>query len=206
MAGGGAGSAVGSRADAQRQRILAGAVAVFSRRGYRAASMNEVAEQVGLRKPTLYHYVKTKQDLLVAVYEEVLDESLARARRIVAGAPDTREAVRALIVDRAAYTCEHRDLLTICFEEESELPPDLRQPILERRRVYERLVREAVEDHLRATGRTLPIPVNIYVNTLLGAANWTYKWFDPAGPRTPRELGEDVAAVLMPVLDQSTSA
>src|SRR5689334_22860004 len=107
MAGGGAGSAVGSRADAQRQRILAGAVAVFSRRGYRAASMNEVAEQVGLRKPTLYHYVKTKQDLLVAVYEEVLDESLTRARRIVAEAPDTRAAVRELIVDRAAYTCEH---------------------------------------------------------------------------------------------------
>jgi AcrR family transcriptional regulator len=198
MAGGGA---TGSRADERRRAILDAAVGVFSKRGYRAASMNDVAAEVGLSKPTLYHYVTTKQDLLVAVYEEVLDESLARGRAIVARASSTREAVRDLIVDRVAYTCEHRDLLTICFEEESELPPDLRQPILERRRVYERLVRGAVEDHLRDSGRTLPIAVNVYVNTLLGAANWTYKWFDPAGPRTPRELGEDVAAVLMPVLD-----
>src|SRR3954471_4755495 len=95
------GGATGSRADEQRRRILGGAVAVFSRRGYRAASMNDVAAQVGLSKPALYHYVSTKQDLLVAVYEEVLDESLARARAIVVGAPTTREAVRRLIVDRA---------------------------------------------------------------------------------------------------------
>ncbi len=33
------------------------------------------------------------------------------------------------------------------------------------------------------------------------AARMAEEWFDPAGPRTPRELGEDVAAVLMPVLD-----
>ena len=163
--------------------------------------MNDVAAQVGLSKPALYHYVRTKQDLLVAVYEEVLDESLASARAIVVGAPTTREAVHRLIVDRAAYTCEHRDLLTICFEEESELPPDLAEPILERRRAYERLVRDAVEAHLRESGRTLPMAVGVYVNACLGAANWTYKWFDPAGPRTPRQLGEDVAAVLMPVLE-----
>jgi TetR/AcrR family transcriptional regulator, cholesterol catabolism regulator len=190
-----------SRADEVRERILAAAVEVFSRRGYRAASMNDVAEKVGLRKPTLYHYVRPKQDLLVAVYEEVLDESLTSARTIVAGAPSTREAVRGLIVERVAYTCEHRDLLTICFEEESELPDELAAPILARRRAFEDLVLEAVQAHLRATGRTLPMTPRTYVNACLGAANWTYKWFDPAGPRSPRELGDDVAAVLLPVLD-----
>lgn len=190
-----------SRADEQRERILAGAVAVFSRRGYRAASMNEVADQVGLRKPTLYHYVRTKQDLLVAVYEEVLDESLRGARAIVAEAPSSREAVRRLIVERVRYTCEHRDLLTICFHEESALPAELAEPILERRREFERVVRDAVEAHLRATGRTLPMSVGTYVSTCLGAANWTYKWFDPAGPRSPRELGDDVASVLVGILD-----
>lgn len=190
-----------SRADEVRARILAAAVEVFSRRGFRAASMNDVAARVGLSKPTLYHYVRTKQDLLVAVYEEVLDESLASARKIVADATSTREAVRRLIVERVAYTCENRDLLTICFEEESELPPELAEPILERRRAFEDIVLEAVEAHLQATGRTPPMAPRTYVNTCLGAANWTYKWYDPAGPRSPRELGDDIAAVLLPVLD-----
>lgn len=190
----------GSRAEEQRQRILAAAVEVFSRRGYRATSMNDVAAGVGLSKPTLYHYVATKQDLLVQIYQQVLDESLASARAIVASAPSPLDAVRALIVERVAYTCEHRDLLKICFEEESELPPDLARPILERRRAFEAVVLEAVEAHLTASGTQLPMPAKVYVNTCLGAANWAYKWFHPEGALTPRQLGEQVAVVQLAVL------
>ncbi|MEJ2866200.1 TetR/AcrR family transcriptional regulator [Actinomycetospora sp. OC33-EN08] len=192
----------GSRAEEQRQRILAAAVGVFSRRGYRATSMNDVAAGVGLSKPTLYHYVATKQDLLVQVYEQVLDESLASARTIVAAAATPLDAVRGLIVERVAYTCEHRDLLKICFEEESELPPELAEPILERRRAFEAVVHDAVEAHLAHTGTDLGMPTRLYVNTCLGAANWAYKWFRPDGPLTPRELGERVADVQLAVLQR----
>jgi TetR/AcrR family transcriptional regulator, cholesterol catabolism regulator len=195
-----AGGAVGSRAEEQRQRILAAAVGVFSRRGYRATSMNDVAAGVGLSKPALYHYVRTKQDLLVQIYEEVLDESLRSARATVDGAATPLDAVRELLVERVRYTCEHQDLLKICFEEESELPPELAEPILQRRRAFEQVVLGAVEEHLAATGRTLPMTPKAFVNTCLGAANWVYKWYDPAGPLTPRELGEQVAAVLVPAL------
>lgn len=192
--------AVGSRADEVRGRILEAAVVVFSRNGYRATSMNDVASGVGLSKPTLYHYVRTKQDLLVGIYEQVLDESLASARAIVAAAPTPLEAVRALVVERVAYTCEHQDLLKICFEEESELPADLAEPILERRRAFEAVVLGAVEAHLSEAGLQVPIPSKVLVNTVLGAANWVYKWYSPAGPLSPRELGEQVAAVQLAVL------
>lgn len=189
-----------SRADEQRRRILEAAVVVFSRRGYRATSMNDVAAGVGLSKPTLYHYVATKQDLLVQIYEQVLDESLASARAIVAAAPTPLDAVRGLIVERVAYTCEHRDLLKICFEEESELPDELAEPILERRRAFEAVVLGAVEAHLAEAGLQVPIPPKVLVNTVLGAANWVYKWYSPAGSLSPRELGEQVAAVQLAVL------
>lgn len=198
----GAGGAVGSRAGEQRQRILSAAVGVFSCRGYRATSMNDIAAEVGLSKPALYHYWRTKQDLLVQIYESVLDESLVRARSIVAASSSPLESFRGLIVDRVAYTCEHQDLLKICFEEESELPPELAEPILERRRAYEAVVLEAVLAHLAETGRSLPTAMapKAFVNTCLGAANWVYKWYDPVGALAPRELGEQVAAVLLPAL------
>lgn len=195
-----AGAAGGSRAEEQRQRILDAAVTIFSQQGYRATSMNQVAAAVGLRKPTLYHYVRTKDELLVAIYERVLDESLRSAHAIVDAAPTPLDAVRELIVARVAYTCEHRELLKVCFEEESELPPELAEPILERRRAYETVVLDAVEAHLEATGRTLAMATRAYVNTCLGAANWVYKWYSASGPRSPRELGGEVAAVLLPAL------
>ena len=191
---------MGSRADEVRGRILEAAVVVFSRNGYRATSMNDIAAGVGLSKPTLYHYVRTKQDLLVGIYEQVLDESLASARAIVAAAPTPLEAVRALVVERVRYTCEHQNLLKICFEEESELPDELAEPILERRRAFEAVVLGVVEAHLSEAGLQVPIPPKVLVNTVLGAANWVYKWYRPSGPLSPRELGEQVAAVQLAVL------
>ncbi len=44
--------------------------------------------------------------------------------------------------------------------------------------------------------RLMP-PSAIFVNTLLGAANWTYKWYQPQGPLSPEELGAQIATVLL---------
>jgi len=48
--------------DGQREQILAAAAALFARQGYPATTMNEVAAACGVRKPTLYHYVRDKHD------------------------------------------------------------------------------------------------------------------------------------------------
>lgn len=186
-----------SKADAQRDRILRAATEIFSRRGYRATSMNEVAAEVGLRKPTLYHYFRSKEELLVRLYEDVLAESLALARDIVATSGTPIDALRELLVSRVVYTCEHKDLLKVFFEEEGELPPGLLRTLIARRREFEDLFLDVVRKSLRARSVRLPGTPRIYVNTCLGAVNWIYKWYDPNGPNTPRELGEEMAALLL---------
>lgn len=186
-----------TKADAQRDRILRAATEIFSRRGYRATSMNEVAAEVGLRKPTLYHYFHSKEELLVRLYEDVLAESLALAREIVATSGTPIGALRELLVSRVVYTCEHKDLLKVFFEEEGELPADLLETLIVRRREFEDLFLDVVRKSLRTRSVALPGTPRIYVNTCLGAVNWIYKWYDPAGPRNSRELGEEMAALLL---------
>jgi TetR/AcrR family transcriptional regulator, cholesterol catabolism regulator len=191
----------GERAAAQRQRVLRASVEIFSKRGFRATSMNEIAAGVGLSKPTLYHYFRNKEELLVLIYRDVLDESLRMAHETLAAAASPLAAVHDLLVSRVAYTCENQDLLKICFEEEDELRPDLAETLLERRRAFEDLLVDAVRAHLAAHPEvTLPMTPKTYVNMCLGAVNWTYKWYSADGPRTPRELGEEMADALMRVL------
>ena len=55
--------------------MLAAAVAVFSERGYRASAMSDGAEAVGIGKASLYHYVGSKEEILVELYKEVLREN-----------------------------------------------------------------------------------------------------------------------------------
>lgn len=187
-----------SRADEQRARVLAASVEVFATRGFRATSMNEIAAGVGLSKPTLYHYFRNKEELLVRIYSDVLDESLRSALETVAAAPTPFDGLRELLVSRVVYTCRHRELLKICFEEEDELRPELAEQLLVRRRRFEDVVQSTLEEHLAAHPdvRLGPAP-KVFVNMCLGAVNWTYKWYRPTGPRTPAELGAEIADALL---------
>lgn len=193
-----------SRADNQRLRLISTSAAIFSRRGYRATSMNEIAAAVGLSKPTLYHYFRNKEELLVRLYSDVLDESLDMARQTVAAAPTPLDAIRDLIATRVAYTCKNQALLKVCFEEEHELPSELAAQVLQRRHAFEDLFLDALQQHLAQHPHLLPgILPKVYVNMCLGAANWSYKWYRPTGAATPEELGRQIADTLTATLDMA---
>lgn len=193
-----------SKADAQRQRVLSASVEIFSKRGYRATSMNDIAAEVGLSKPTLYHYFRSKEDILVRLYEDLLAESLSGAEAIVTAAPGPLEALRGVISYRVRHTCEKQAIHKVFFEEEDEIPASLLHTVLEQRREFENILKAEVIQHLAATGTTLPTTPTVYVNTCLGAANWVYKWFDPEGGEDPRTLGEHMATLLLqPLLSPS---
>ncbi|PND54352.1 TetR family transcriptional regulator [Mycobacterium sp. ENV421] len=190
------------KADAQRQRVLSESTEIFSRRGFRATSMNEIAAAVGLSKPTLYHYFRSKEELLVRLYLNMLDESLEMGRKTVAEADSPLAAIRNLIGSRVVYTCRNQALLTVCFEEEHELPVELLTEVLQRRRAYEGLFLAALQDHLaQHPGVLVGMSATVYMNMCLGAANWCYKWFRAEGAASPEELGEQIARSLTSSLD-----
>ena len=80
----GAGNGAGTAAPPVRPDIIAAATRVFSERGYHAASMSEIADEVGIRKPSLYHHVRKKEDLLFAIHETLIDEPKAGWPLVVA--------------------------------------------------------------------------------------------------------------------------
>lgn len=191
-----------SRADTRRLRLLETSAEIFSKRGFRATSMREIAAAVGMSKPTIYHYFTSKEELLVRLYSDVLDESLEAARLTVAAAASPLDAIRDLIASRVAYTCRNQALLKVCFEEEHELPAELAEEVLRRRRAFEDFFIDAVREHLSAHPGLLPeMPPKVYVNMCLGAVNWCYKWYRASGPATPEELGRRIATTLTAAID-----
>jgi AcrR family transcriptional regulator len=188
---------VQERQDARRREVLDAAAALYAENGYRATSMNDLAARVGLSKPALYHYVRSKEEVLVELYEGVLRSSKATVAEIEASTTSAVDALRAVIVERVAYTCENQALLRVFFEEEAGLPREQLADVLQARRDYEDAVMAIVLRAVDEDSLSLPVSPRIYVNTLLGAANWVYKWFDPAGRLGPRDLGEEIAAALL---------
>jgi TetR/AcrR family transcriptional regulator, cholesterol catabolism regulator len=177
--------------------VLEASVEIFSRLGYRGATMNDIAAEVGLEKPSLYHYFPSKEGILIRLYENVLDESFAMAREIVEQTPNSLDAFRQLLVSRVAYTCRNRHVLKVFFEEENALPAQIRESLAVRRREFEDILKSVAAAHLSSSGIELSTPLTVYINACLGAVNWTYKWFDPAGTLTAEQLGNDIADILI---------
>lgn len=191
---------VALRQEARRREVMAAAVAVFSERGYRATSMSDIAERLGMGKASLYHYVASKEEILVDLYEEVLRENVIAARRIASAEATALDALAELIADRVAYTCRNRELLRVFFEEEAELPARQQSRLISVRHEYEQTLLEMVARGEAAGEFQLTTTPQIFVNTVLGASNWTYKWFQPRGPLSPEELGSQMAAILLAIL------
>ncbi|WP_179775937.1 TetR/AcrR family transcriptional regulator [Amycolatopsis endophytica] len=74
--------------------MLEVAEAVFAERGFAAASMDEIAERVGVSKPMLYEYFNSKEGLLLACVAQARAELREATERAVAGQADAREALR----------------------------------------------------------------------------------------------------------------
>jgi AcrR family transcriptional regulator len=191
------GQRVALRQQARRREVMEAAVAVFSERGYRAASMADIAARLGMGKASLYHYVSSKEEVLIELYEDVLRENVIAARRIAGAEGTALDALAEMIADRVAYTCRNRELLRIFFEEEAELPARQQARLISVRHEYEATLLEVVAAGEQAGEFTLPTTPTIFVNTLLGAANWTYKWYQPQGALSPQELGSQIATVLL---------
>jgi AcrR family transcriptional regulator len=98
-------------------QILDAAVTVFSRRGFHAASVDEVAEAAGISKPMVYAYLGTKEDLFIACLHREglrLIEALAAAAGPGAG---PREQLHRGLAAFLGFVAGHRDGWTVLYRQ-----------------------------------------------------------------------------------------
>lgn len=76
-------SRIVKKPDIRKKEIIDTARRLFQSLTYEAATMQNVMDEIGIAKGTIYHYFKSKEELLEAVVEDVIDQSLARMEEIV---------------------------------------------------------------------------------------------------------------------------
>lgn len=86
------------RPEARRHEIVKMARHLFQTRSYEQTTIQDVLEQLGIAKGTLYHYFASKEDLLEAVIEDIVEDGVARMQSLVDETPgDARDKIRALL-------------------------------------------------------------------------------------------------------------
>ncbi len=179
----------------KRLEILRGAAAEFRERGYAATRMEDIARRIEMTPGNLYYYFPGKHALLFFCQDRALDVLLAGARRVLRSRGPAAEKLRALL--RAQLNCMLGELHGAAAHIEFHaLPPrDLRRIIAKRDR-YEGLLRGLIARGVQS-GEFAPCDPKLVTLAILGAVNWTVRWFRPDGPQTPEIIAASFVEYLV---------
>src|SRR5438445_13330723 len=86
------------RAAPREDQVRAAALRLFKEKGYHATSMRDIANEVGINKGSLHSYIRTKEDLLIPVFEQAMGVLTAQIEQITAdtGLTPTDRLMRAI--------------------------------------------------------------------------------------------------------------
>ncbi|MBM3221241.1 MAG: TetR/AcrR family transcriptional regulator [Candidatus Rokubacteria bacterium] len=171
---------VGPRHEVLRAGILTAAADLFRQRGYRAATLDDIARAVGVSKPTLYGYFRSKEELLAAIFHRAMSLFERDLDAIRTSGDDPVTKLRRVIRFHVGAVIAERSFLAVFFSEEANLPPRLSRAIRRRKARYDRTVRAIVEAGVRK-GTLKTTNPRLLVFAMLGMSNWLYQWYDPAG-------------------------
>lgn len=159
---------------------MTAAADLFRQRGYRAATLDDIARAVGVSKPTLYGYFRSKEELLAAIFHRAMSLFERDLDAIRTSGDDPVTKLRRVIRFHVGAVIAERSFLAVFFSEEANLPPRLSRAIRRRKARYDRTVRAIVEAGVRK-GTLKTTNPRLLVFAMLGMSNWLYQWYDPAG-------------------------
>jgi AcrR family transcriptional regulator len=181
---------------ARREAIVDTSAQVFARRGYHATGIVELCEVNGLGKGAFYHYIGSKEELLAAIHDRVMDEVMLGADR-VAEAGGSPSAQLAMLGDELLDVI-HRypDHVWVFLHEFPALTAERADQFRVRRREYERRV-EAVLQAGVDTGEFREVDPRLTALAWLGMHNYTYLWLKPGGRLSAREIAKPFADIFI---------
>lgn len=175
--------------------VVDAAAKVFQEKGFAAASLEDIAVEVGMRKGSLYHYINSKEDLLFAVVSEPAARILDELQRVSALDLPPSEKLR-----QAALT--HATVLDETFVYASVYLREIagNQRFVEwaaRDRDYRLLLTSIVRQGV-ARGDFAP-NINAGTTTLafIGALNWMTHWYRPGGPLPASVIADQICSTFL---------
>jgi AcrR family transcriptional regulator len=163
------------------------ALTLFAERGYHGTAMSQIADALGVRVPTLYSHIRSKQDLLAEIAVETTGAVLADFQRAIAGIDDVSERLRRAIEAYALRHATHRRQALVVNRDIFSLEEPTRSAVLASRQQHEHAVRQLICDGLEAGVFHVHSP-SIASFAILEMSVSIARWFHEDGPLSADEV------------------
>jgi AcrR family transcriptional regulator len=174
--------------DEKRLEIIEHCASLFDRVGFHGASMQMLADEVGLGKPTLYHYFRSKNDILYEMHQLHIDA-------LIRGLDADRAIPRMKASDLLEKACaqslreiaQHPGYVRAFMDHHTELEGTQRTEMRKRRDEYFGRITAIISNGI-AAGEFRELDVELTALAFVGTCNWAYKWYPKRADRNPPEV------------------
>lgn len=176
----------------QRKKIIKVASRLMSEKGHKGASLQEIADLVGIHKTTIFHYFKNKEELLLCVLRLGIDEVTRRIELIVDDETlSPEEKLRQAIQVHLGSLVKHIDNVNVYHSEIRFLSKKNRQKYIQTRKYYESCFEKIVNEIKQSDSNFFNgLDTKIVNFGILGMCNWVAKWYKTSGAFDIEEIAD----------------
>jgi len=183
--------------DQKLEFILRTAARIFAEKSYHSTSMRDISRATNVSLAGLYHYCKSKEELLFLIQDNCFGRVLERLEQRLEGVEDPVTRLGIFIENHLSFFAANMSEMKVLSHEAESLRGDLYTHVSTRKDKYTKLARKILDELQENHGHRQPIDLTVATYALFGMMNWIYNWYDPQGKLTVSELAGNVMKLFL---------
>lgn len=183
--------------DQKLEFILRNAARIFAEKNYHSTTMRDISRATNVSLAGLYHYCKSKEELLFLIQDNCFGRVLERLEERLGEVDDPVSKLRIFIENHLSFFAANMAEMKVLSHEAESLAGDLHTHVSSKKERYTNLARTILRDiQEQQDGRT-QIDLTVATYALFGMMNWIYNWYDPQGKLKVAELVDNVMRLFL---------
>jgi TetR/AcrR family transcriptional regulator, cholesterol catabolism regulator len=185
------------RYDQKLEFILRTSARIFAEKNYHSTSMRDISRATGISLAGLYHYCKSKEELLFLIQDNCFARVIERLEERLPEAPDPVSELRLFIENHLSFFAANMSEMKVLSHEAASLRGDLHAHVSTRKDRYSKIARKILSNvqSSRTDGPQIDLTVATYA--LFGMMNWIYNWYDPNGKLKSKDLAQNLTQLFL---------
>jgi AcrR family transcriptional regulator len=187
---------ISARYDQKLEFILRTSASIFAEKSYHSTSMRDISRATNVSLAGLYHYCKSKEELLFLIQDNCFGRVLERLEERLREVDDPVIKLRIMIENHLSFFAANMAEMKVLSHEAESLRGEMYAHVATRKDTYAKLARSILQEvQAQANGQRVDLTVATYA--LFGMMNWIYNWYDPAGKLKVSDLAQDLTKLFL---------
>src|SRR5215510_7800522 len=186
-----------SRHDQKLEFILRTAARIFAEKNYHSTSMRDISRATNVSLAGLYHYCRSKEELLFLIQDNCFGRVLERLEQQLQEVDEPVIKLRIFIENHLSFFAANMAEMKVLSHEAESLRGDLYAHVSTRKDKYTRLARQILHDVQQSTPNKESVDLTVATYALFGMMNWIYNWYDPHGKLGVHDLAQHVTQLFL---------